>query len=133
MYKYEAKPWWTQGGRNLDELINLELNAAVRDRHRPAKTKFNQSSNMQRVMRMDYFQVEHELDGAKPLVNLHGPRLEVPEQPLPSKKPVRKYPPPRVVDIEEGSSEISYPSDVPRSKCAVRPYFYGNVPGRMFH
>jgi hypothetical protein len=132
MYKYEKKPWWTQGGRNLEELITLEMNAAVRDLHRPPKTKFNQSTSMRRILRMDFFQVEHELDGAKPLVNLDA-SFQPPEPPLPSKKPVRNYPPPRIVDIEDGGSEISYPTDVPRSKCAVRPYFYGNVPGRMIN
>jgi hypothetical protein len=130
MYKYEQKPWWMQGGRNLNELITLEMNAAVRDMHRPARKGFNDSTSMSRVMRMDYFQVEHELDGAKPLVNLDK-SFQPPKFPMPSKKPVRMYPASRVVDLEEGNSEISYPLDVPRSKCAVRPYFFCNVPGRM--
>jgi hypothetical protein len=133
MYKFDKKPWWTQGGRNLGELIDLELNAAVRDHFRPArKTGFNDSTSMRRILRMDYFQVEHELDGAKPLVNIDS-SFQPAQIPLPSKKPQRIYPAQRVVDLEDTPTEISYPKDVPRSKCAVRPYFFGSVPGNMIN
>lgn len=128
MYKFSSQPWSTQAGRNLDELIKVELNAAVRDYHRASQSKFNQSTAMSRILRMDYFQVEHELDGAKPLVNLVGPDLQVEEQPLPKKKPLRKYPEVRVM---EANSEVSFTSSLPRSKCAISPYFYGSVPGRF--
>ena len=134
MYKFEQKPWWTQGGRNLEELITLEMKAAIRDRVRPAGgRKFNNSSNMSRVLRADYFQVQYELDGAKPLVNLDpSDAFQPPDFPLSRRKPVRTYPPVRVVDVEQdASSDLSYPLSLPRSKCAVRPSYYGNVPGRM--
>jgi hypothetical protein len=84
---------------------------------------------MAKAMKLDHLQLGRDLDGAKPLVNIdRDGDLHIPAVRPRSQSCTRSYPPTKQVDWEgEVTSEFTNGgSQIPRSKCAVAPYFYGS-------
>jgi hypothetical protein len=136
MFKTEQIPWFYAGGRGLSELIDKERKYAIIDyavrKHKRTRSEIPNSSIAMKQRFFEMGTVQTALsDYEKPLVGMQKD-YRIPKNRV-SPRPPSIALTAKTFDDIEARTETSFYSDeggkLSKSKCAVRPYFYGCLPG----